>query len=149
LGTGQRQYRKYPGFFTAVGLVLVILLLGYYFWLEADWKRERILLTSAILLIPFILFVIEFFRPHVVIDPQGISVTYGSFGRRRTYSWQEIKKVQGSWETELEVVPNSGSSVQILFYQLPKKHRKSLRQDLHQYLVDRVRVAGNGSKSQA
>jgi hypothetical protein len=126
---------------------LAILLLGYYFWFETDWERERLILSSVILLIPFIPLAIEFFRPHVVIDQKGISVTHGMFAKRRAFSWQEIEKVQGSWETELEVVPNSGSSVQILFYQLPKKHRKSLREDLQQHLGGRVKVSGGERES--
>jgi hypothetical protein len=121
--------------------VLIALTLCLLYWSSTGWETNRIIWWLVIFLIPFIPFAIERFRPHVVIGDAGISVTYSVWGlKRRTYSWKEIEKVQGKWETEVEVVPCTGPSVQILFYQLPKKQRTSLRQDLHKYLGDRVKV---------
>jgi hypothetical protein len=136
----QRAYR--PGYLW-IWLVLVAALLVLAFLAHrhrTEWTTLAIILVALTLLIPIVLGAIAYIIPHVVVTNREITVWRGLIRRRRTYSWDKIEKVQGKWKTEVKVVPISGPSVQILFHHLSKKDRESLRQDLHKYLGDRVKV---------
>jgi hypothetical protein len=112
----------------------------FYFSLRTEWTTIRVILTSSILLIPILLNLHQLISPHVVVNNRGITVRSGLLRKEKAFPWGDIEKVQGKWKTEVEVVPASGASVQILFYHLSKKDRDNLRQDLHKYLGDRVKV---------
>jgi amino acid transporter len=135
----QRAYR--PGYLliwlAMIALLLVLTLIAYR---RIEWTALSVILVALIVLIPTVQGALAFIFPHVVITNRNITVSRGLIRKRKTFSWDEIEKVQGKWKTEVEVVPISGPSVQILFHHLSKKDRESLRQDLHKYLGDRVKV---------